>query len=435
MSDILITKLKQIEAEKSLKLIPENIKKDVTVFGITGELEAGTSSEVILPNRISFSNASWETLPTWLIEADWSEIKTASNMFQSNQNLITVAFPDSFKPTSSQEMFYQDTKLTSVTNLDISKNNNLNSMFYGCTSIVDCSFMKTWKYAEKSMAASGMMQRCSNLVDISNFPFNKMSNLSYCFMGCTKLSTVPEFEFNTTISTSGVSSMFSNCSSLSDNSLNNILLALSKIQLLPSTTLKDVGLSLDQCYKCVELSNYSTYKNAGGLTGYPVIDDAGEPDAGLIGESVSVRFSESLLKKLAKEDEEYPEYDAFIRFFQAQIACYSLFTDNSELEGTSPSTLWEYGPYYSVSPEIQLSHGSDISMIEETFSELVSQNLFTDVSYNDIKSMVYVSFYLGHDWDEGSPEYATNFYKYKIILTDVDNKIITLDVADQQNGE
>ena len=433
MSDTLLTKLRKIKNEKQLHLLPENIKKDVTVFGITGELEAGISSEVILPNRISFSNASWETLPTWLIEADWSEIKTASNMFQSNQNLMTVTFPDSFKPTSSQEMFYQDTKLTSVTNLDISKNNNLNSMFYDCTSITDCSFMKTWKYAEKSMTASGMMQRCSNLADISDFLFNKMSNLNYCFMGCTKLSIVPEFEFNATISTSGVSNMFSNCNSLSDNSLNNILLALSKTQLLPSTTLKDVGLSLDQCYKCVELSNYSTYKNAGGLTGYPVIDNAGEPDAGLIGESVSVRFSESLLRQFALENVEDSQisYEEFIRFFQTQISCYSLFTDNSELEGTSPSTLWEYGPHYSVSPEIQLSHGSDISMMDETFSELVSQNLFEDVAYNDVKSMVCVSCYRGYDWDEGSPEYATNFYKYKIILTDVDNKIITLDVADQ----
>ena len=44
MMTVLEQKLRDIADEKDLKLLPENLKKDVTCLGVTGTLEASTSS-------------------------------------------------------------------------------------------------------------------------------------------------------------------------------------------------------------------------------------------------------------------------------------------------------------------------------------------------------------------------------------------------------
>lgn len=53
MSDLL-TNLQLIEQEKEQKIIPENIKKDITIFGVTGSLTGGldTSDATALPEDI-----------------------------------------------------------------------------------------------------------------------------------------------------------------------------------------------------------------------------------------------------------------------------------------------------------------------------------------------------------------------------------------------
>ena len=63
--------------------------------------------------------------------------------------------------------------------------------------------------------------------------------------------------------------MFSNCPSLSDESLNNILAMCTNASSYTRTkTLAYIGLTLEQAEKCMTMSNYQAFLDAGWTTGY-----------------------------------------------------------------------------------------------------------------------------------------------------------------------
>ena len=63
--------------------------------------------------------------------------------------------------------------------------------------------------------------------------------------------------------------MFDNCTSLTDDSLNNILAMLTNATAYTRTkTLKYIGLSKTQATTCTTLSNWAACEAAGWTTGY-----------------------------------------------------------------------------------------------------------------------------------------------------------------------
>lgn len=90
--------------------------------------------------------------------------------------------------------------------------------------------------------------------------------MSQMFYECTSLTTVPLL--NTSKATN-VSGMFSGCTSLSNESLNNILAMCTNATSYTRTkTLKYIGLTSTQATTCQSLSNYSAFTAAGWTTGY-----------------------------------------------------------------------------------------------------------------------------------------------------------------------
>lgn len=58
--------------------------------------------------------------------------------------------------------------------------------------------------------------------------------------------------------------MFDHCSSLSDESLNNIMkMCINAVKITSNKTLKYIGLTSEQANKCKTLSNYSAFTSAG----------------------------------------------------------------------------------------------------------------------------------------------------------------------------
>lgn len=86
--DILNTKIKNILAEKATKIKPENIKKDVTIFNITGTLEKGVdtsdadaTADDIAKNKTAYVNGTKITGKVQTINANVaSSYMDASNM-------------------------------------------------------------------------------------------------------------------------------------------------------------------------------------------------------------------------------------------------------------------------------------------------------------------------------------------------------------------
>ena len=63
--------------------------------------------------------------------------------------------------------------------------------------------------------------------------------------------------------------MFDGCTSLSDESLNNILvICKNAVKITSNKTLKYIGLTKKQANICQSLSNYQDFINAGWTTGY-----------------------------------------------------------------------------------------------------------------------------------------------------------------------
>ena len=114
--DILNTKIKNILQEKTTKVRPENIKKDVTIFNITGTYEGSstsTNNAKILPRTGGYFNinafieeiddgydisavTNIKNLFTGLFSLkkaptmDTSSIENAQNLFSTCESLVTV---------------------------------------------------------------------------------------------------------------------------------------------------------------------------------------------------------------------------------------------------------------------------------------------------------------------------------------------------------
>ena len=85
--------------------------------------------------------------------------------------------------------------------------------------------------------------------------------MDYMFSGCAVLTDVPQLDTN---NVTAMKSIFGNCTSLSDESLNNILVMAknSKVDSSNKTTTY-LGLSTTQKEKIKTLSNYNAFISAG----------------------------------------------------------------------------------------------------------------------------------------------------------------------------
>ena len=96
---------------------------------------------------------------------------------------------------------------------------------------------------------------------------NSISNFYQFCNGCYSLEDVPYFSIRGAVN---VGDMFKSCGSLTDNSLNNILLMCSQNRKVgaDSRNLKSMGLSSTQATRCESLSNWDAFVNAGWSSGY-----------------------------------------------------------------------------------------------------------------------------------------------------------------------
>ena len=147
------------------------------------------------------------------------------------------------------KLFYGQTALCSAKNLIFSSSNitsyAYHSMFYGCTSLLDCpeSLPST---LTGSNNCNSMFYNCSSLTTAPELPATTLADRCYkdMFYYCSSLTTAPESLPATTLKIDCYREMFHNCSSLTT------------APELPATTL------YDYCY-------YSMFYNCSSLTTAP----------------------------------------------------------------------------------------------------------------------------------------------------------------------
>lgn len=106
-----------------------------------------------------------------------------------------------------------------------------------------------------------------SLVTFPYMDFSHVVDASYLFARDSSLVNIPELNFQSVTGTYNYN-MFQNCSSLSNESLNNILKTCTTMTQVTNKNLQYMGITSAQATTCQSLSNWNAFVSAGWTTGY-----------------------------------------------------------------------------------------------------------------------------------------------------------------------
>lgn len=293
--------LVEIKRQKDTYLLPENLKKDVELLGVTGTLEEGVDTsdadatvDDIAENKTAYVNGTKIIGKVPTINAN----AASSYMDASN---ITITDKPQFNMLDCYFTFTND-----VLHRKNSKE-QLNFFYDKIINAIGLSADKI-KKGETILGVTGTYQSENNAKIIprqgnyngiaahieyvdDNYDISQVTNLSYLFSNCFRLKkapimntshitnatglfstceslvTVPVYDFSSVTGTNNYN-MFNYCPMLSNESLYNILQTCITMTGVTNKTLKYMGLSAEQINTCKTLSNYQAFLDAGWSSGY-----------------------------------------------------------------------------------------------------------------------------------------------------------------------
>ena len=223
-------------------IVANNIKKGVSILGVTGTLEAALQ---IAPTN-TFTDATAKQF--YDIQAAYDEMQPK-------------ALTDTDK-TLDKNLYCIPTKSDGTPLLDTSNVTNIIGIFRHFHNLKTIPKLNTSNVTKMT----GMFEDCPNLISIPQLDTSKVTDMFYMFWGCSNLINIPQLD---TSKVTDMTSMFYNCISLSNDSLNNILAMLANATTFSGTkTLQYLQLTKEQATKCKTLSNWAACEAAGWTTGY-----------------------------------------------------------------------------------------------------------------------------------------------------------------------
>lgn len=148
--------------------------------------------------------------------------------------------------------------------IDLTGFTNCQSFFNNCNNLKKVELFDTSNITNMKQ----MFQNCVKLTSVPQFNTSKVTDMSSMFQGCASLETVPILDIHL-VAPYYMQNMFQNCSSLTNESLNNILYMIAHCGSGSSyRTLYNLGLSQSQVTICQSLSNWAAAQSAGWTIGY-----------------------------------------------------------------------------------------------------------------------------------------------------------------------
>lgn len=248
--------INEVTVKGDSNLISENIKKDVTILGVAGNLDT-----LYKPNYISFRQYKGDNLDYELSNLDTSKVTDMSFMFYScsNLNSLNLSKFNTSNVTNMTYMFEGCSKIKSLnlSNLDTSKVTNMSYMFESCQNIksLDLSNFNTSKVTDMR----NMFNANTNLnsINLSNFNTSKVTNMAHMFYNSPDIEKIDISSFTSESLTSN-SEMFRFCSNLTILIINNP----NVFKMTNSNMLNNTPIASGTGYVYVPDNMVETYKSA-----------------------------------------------------------------------------------------------------------------------------------------------------------------------------
>lgn len=229
-----------IDSNEQDKIIPGNIKKDVSILGVTGTLEA--------------ANLNWSAI------GYSGEPKAIQDGYD-----YAVEIMNNWTPrTDIQYLFGGDRKIMFFPLVDTSITTRMVGTFQNCSALVSMPLLNT----SNVTSISYMFQNCTILGNIPQFDTGKVINMNSTFYNCTELKGVPILN---TEKVTNFSNTFTGCISLTDESVDNILQMCKNATSYSGTkTLSQLGFKANYypTARIQALPHYQDFINAGWTIGY-----------------------------------------------------------------------------------------------------------------------------------------------------------------------
>lgn len=188
-----------VDASIDANIQAGNIKKDVTILGVTGSYEGGGGSV---------------TEPYLQKEVDGSGKLVSST---TTTRIIDLSGATDLSPYVLYQAYYNNTHITgkvdfsSLTNISSSGTSAMYQCFYGCTGITELD-MSSLEYVAASIGIGQLCFGCTALTsaDFSSLRGGGQNLLAYCFEGCTNFASIKLSSLKTLSSVSMLANAFKN---------------------------------------------------------------------------------------------------------------------------------------------------------------------------------------------------------------------------------
>lgn len=198
------------------------------------------------------------------IANNWdSSTTTMYNLYSNNKELFFFPIVDTSNVSNMQGAFLSS-NLLEVPMIDTSNTTTMQNSFQN-TLIREFPLLNT----SNVVNMTNVCRDCKILKTIKNIDTSQVKNFDTAFNGCSLLENVPILDTKNVLN-NGLWAMFSNCTQLTNDSLNNIMKMCinAKNGNYSTKTLSHLGISSDQATICQTLSNYDDFIAAGWTTGY-----------------------------------------------------------------------------------------------------------------------------------------------------------------------